>query len=290
MITIDLSPDIQAPPNYQLIIAVAVILLVSCIISFSIPVIISKQIKAERIMIQTENTRKQEEIKKLKEELKAVEELKARLAEINKRAQDIKKLGEARKEPVVVLDQLQRQHLERMWLEEVQVEDKKKVTLIGWAVDHSVLAEYAKRLKQVNQELELEKINLDEFDPRISLMPQAFLPPEEEPVEKVASDSSGDPIPPLDGEAPAEEENPEASAIQKPKAQSSSPHDSLLSAAQEESDLKKSDEEHLANLSRIYGLKFENVHIARANEEMRGDIPLQSFEITFSLARASGDK
>jgi Tfp pilus assembly protein PilN len=284
MITIDLRPDIQSKPNYRLLIQVGIVLILGCGLSYSLPIVYEKKIIGQAQIIEAENSRKKQEIVRLKEELKTVEILKAKLAEINQRTRDIKILGEGRKEPVVLLDQLQRQHLERMWIEAIKLEEK-KVQLLGWAVDHGVVAEYARRLRQVNQELELERIDLDTFDPRLALMPHAFMQAEDPDAEEEENKEKADESSELNTEILEDEGEDTTLAA----TESDLPPEKQKEKKKLEH-LSSSHDENLENLSRIYGLKFDRVHIVSANEENIQNVPMQKFEISFALERFAEEK
>ena len=71
---------------------------------------------------------------------------------IKNKGRKVLALGEGRKIPVVLLDNLQMRHAERMWFSKLSYSTFTGVlTLSGYALDHSVIADYLKRLKEMEK-------------------------------------------------------------------------------------------------------------------------------------------
>ncbi|MEN9528695.1 MAG: hypothetical protein RI932_568 [Pseudomonadota bacterium] len=89
---------------------------------------------------------------------------------IKNKGRKVLALGEGRKIPVVLLDNLQMRHPERMWFNKLSYSTiTGVVTITGYALDHSVIADYLKRLK------EMEKIDSSAIGELREFIPQQLL-------------------------------------------------------------------------------------------------------------------
>jgi Tfp pilus assembly protein PilN len=146
MIRINVASEIKYESNSAQLIPVLVVLMIACTIAYYIPVYYADLKTAQAEEIQTRITEKNEQLMKLKVDFDKVKALAVHLAELTNRADRIRSLSRGRKQPVLLLDTLQAQHLERMWFTFVGVKEN-EIQLNGFALDHSIIAEYAGRLK-----------------------------------------------------------------------------------------------------------------------------------------------
>jgi Tfp pilus assembly protein PilN len=96
---------------------------------------------------------KQKEVERnLKKVIEKSNEIKERTEAIKKRTSRIQELGEGRKLSVIFLDNLQIKHPERMWFTKIAFNGAKKdIILSGYALDHTVIADYIKRIKEIGK-------------------------------------------------------------------------------------------------------------------------------------------
>lgn len=88
----------------------------------------------------------------LKKEIEKAKEVRAKTEQIKTRAARVRQLGEGRKIAIILLDSLQSKHPERMWFTRISYSLKSKsLVLNGYALDHTVIADYMKRLKEIGK-------------------------------------------------------------------------------------------------------------------------------------------
>lgn len=88
----------------------------------------------------------------LKKEIERAKEIRAKTEQIKSRSARVRQLGEGRKIAIVLLDSLQSKHPERMWFTKISYSMKNKsLVLNGYALDHTVIADYMKRLKEIGK-------------------------------------------------------------------------------------------------------------------------------------------
>jgi Tfp pilus assembly protein PilN len=102
----------------------------------------------------------------LKKEIEKSKEIKSKAEQIKVRSNRVRQLGEGRKLSVVLLDSLQSKHPERMWFTKISYTTKTQtLQLNGFALDHTVIADYMKRLKEIGKIDGGEYAELKEFIP-----------------------------------------------------------------------------------------------------------------------------
>jgi hypothetical protein len=90
-----------------------------------------------------------EDLKKEIEKSKTIEE---KVEAARSRGKKLKQLGQGRKSSVIILDHLQIKHPERMWFDKIKFSNTNgQLELSGFALDHAVIADYMKRLKETGQ-------------------------------------------------------------------------------------------------------------------------------------------
>lgn len=102
--------------------------------------------------IDTKIAAEQQTRSRMKKEFEQTKEKRERAEAIRVRGNSIKRLGEGRKIPVVLLDSLQIKHPERMWFNKLSYKNSAStLTIQGYALDHTVIAEYLKKLKEIGK-------------------------------------------------------------------------------------------------------------------------------------------
>ena len=88
----------------------------------------------------------------MKKDFEKTKEIREKAEAIKQRGDRIRSLGEGRKLSIILLDNLQMKHPERMWFNRIAFTNATNtLELSGYALDHSVIADYLKRLKEIVQ-------------------------------------------------------------------------------------------------------------------------------------------
>jgi hypothetical protein len=165
VIRINVALEFKYKSDSAVVLRIAAVVLVCCGIGYFSPSYYADMKMAEAAEIQARVEEKKGQLQKLKVDVEKVKSLQSRLAELKSRAERIRALSQGRKQPVLLLDTLQGQHLERMWFTGVSMKGK-EIRLQGYALDHSVIAEYARRLKvNIGSESEGVAGDLKDFVP-----------------------------------------------------------------------------------------------------------------------------
>jgi len=146
MIRINVATEIKYKSNSTELARIVSVVAVCCAIGYFAPSYYADIKNAEAQDIRARIEEKKSQLQKLKVDVDKVKALQSRLGELKSRAEKIRSLSRGRKQPVLLLDTLQGQHLERMWFTGVSLSGN-DVRLNGFALDHSVIAEYVRRLK-----------------------------------------------------------------------------------------------------------------------------------------------
>lgn len=103
----------------------------------------------------------------LKREIEKSQEILQKVSTAQQRGKQLKQLGLGRKSSVIILDHLQIKHPERMWFDKVKFTNaSKQLELTGFALDHAVIADYMKRLKETGQSDVSDISELRDFIPK----------------------------------------------------------------------------------------------------------------------------
>jgi len=152
MIRINLIPETRRRNYSTPLIRHAILLAVLCFGALSGVEYYSDSIAEEIKGVETKIAEQKEVEKNLKKVIEKSNEIRERTEATRKRASRIKELGEGRKLSVMFLDNLQMKHPERMWFTKVAVTGSgKNITLSGFALDHTVIADYIKRIKEIGK-------------------------------------------------------------------------------------------------------------------------------------------
>lgn len=165
MIRINVALEIKHKSDSAILVGIAATVLFCCGIGYYAPSYYADMVTAEAQEKQTLIEEKKSQLQKLKVDVEKVKSLQERLAELKSRANRIRALSQGRKQPVLLLDVLQGQHLDRMWFTKLNMAGN-NIRVQGYALDHAVIAEYVRRLKMnVNGQSEGDVNDLKDFIP-----------------------------------------------------------------------------------------------------------------------------
>ena len=164
MIRINVAPEIALSYDPLALVKIAVPIVLLAALGFYATMYYSDMKTQEAEEIRAKLEEKKGQLAKLKLDVDKVKSLQARLQELKNRADRIRSLSAGRKQPVLLLDTLQAQHLERMWFGSLAL-DGEDATLEAFALDHAVIAEYVRRLKLNLGEASSDSTALKDFVP-----------------------------------------------------------------------------------------------------------------------------
>lgn len=159
MIRINLNSDLKAPVDIRALYVGLTLLAIVYAICLGIPFFVSLIVDARTELLNLQYTEKSQEIKKLQVDLSQIENLKKSTKTLQSRLETIRNLSKGRKQVVLLLDLLQQQHLDKMWIRDLTLSRDSnaqsaskgpKIAISGTALDHLIVAEYVKRLKSVD--------------------------------------------------------------------------------------------------------------------------------------------
>lgn len=103
----------------------------------------------------------------LEKEIDKYEAINEKVEAAKSRGRKLKQLGMGRKSSVIILDHLQIKHPERMWFDKIKFSNANgRLELSGFALDHAVIADYMKRLKETGQVDVSDITELRDFIPK----------------------------------------------------------------------------------------------------------------------------
>lgn len=109
---------------------------------------IDKEISNTEARIEQQNKIRED----LEKDIEKSKEIMEKVASAKSRGNQLKQLGQGRKSSVIILDHLQIKHPERMWFDKISFSSaSRQLELTGFALDHAVIADYIKRLKETGQ-------------------------------------------------------------------------------------------------------------------------------------------
>ncbi|NBW80202.1 hypothetical protein EBR21_00460 [bacterium] len=152
MIHINLAPQVdQSSSRNQILIHLGLVA-VLCVMAYYGTEVYSEKYTQEATNVENKTTELRQTKASLKKDLERAKEIRLRTEQIRTRTARVRQLGEGRKLAVVLLDSLQSKHPERMWFNKISYSTKtKSLILAGYALDHTVIADYMKRLKEIGK-------------------------------------------------------------------------------------------------------------------------------------------
>lgn len=167
MIRINLGPGIDQSSGRNYLLRDVLILLVVCFLSHKLIEWHSDEFDKQAQDLELKLSELQKSKTTLKKDLEYSKEIRVRSEQVKQRTERVRQLGEGRKVAVVLLDSLQSKHPERMWFTKISYSTKNKnLQLVGYALDHTVIADYMKRLREIGKIDSSELNELKEFVPQ----------------------------------------------------------------------------------------------------------------------------
>ena len=169
MIRINLAPETQSNSLEGTFLRDALVLTTLCAGVFFGTEYYAKDYDTQIEQIEARIAEKQKAKEGLKKDIERAKEIKLKTEQIGARSEEIRKLGEGRKLSIVLLDNLQIKHPERMWFSKIELtrgrENAQALVMTGYALDHTVIADYMKRLKEIGKMDSSDASELKEFIP-----------------------------------------------------------------------------------------------------------------------------
>lgn len=167
MIRINLATqETLQPKNNTLRVDTLIVLITCVVIYFGIEhyaATIDEEIFAIDDRIAQQNKIRDE----LSKEIEKSKEIMTNVEAARIRGLRLKQLGQGRKSSVIILDHLQIKHPERMWFDKVTFTSaSNQLELRGFALDHAVIADYIKRLKETGEVDVSDASELKDFIPK----------------------------------------------------------------------------------------------------------------------------
>ena len=152
MIRINLAPRVDQSTGKTALIRDVVIVLI-CAVGIHLYIEdYSKSYETRTTEVEKKIAEQKTAKENLKKEIEKAKEIKSKAEQIKIRSSRVRQLGEGRKLSVVLLDSLQSKHPERMWFTKISYTTKTQtLQLNGFALDHTVIADYMKRLKEIGK-------------------------------------------------------------------------------------------------------------------------------------------
>jgi Tfp pilus assembly protein PilN len=166
MIRINLAPRVDQSTGKTALIRDVVIVLI-CAVGIHLYIEdYSKSYETRTTEVEKKIAEQKTAKENLKKEIDKAKEIKSKAEQIKIRSSRVRQLGEGRKLSVVLLDSLQSKHPERMWFTKISYTTKTQtLQLNGFALDHTVIADYMKRLKEIGKIDAGEYSELKDFIP-----------------------------------------------------------------------------------------------------------------------------
>lgn len=164
MIRINLIPEPVALTNRRVVITELAVFGAIIAIAYLAPGLYAESLISEANSISNETAQKQSQIEQLKVDGNTINEYKATTSDLQNRSNKIRSLTIGRKQPVYLLDKLQQQHPERLWLKTIRL-DGNQLTITGYAAETYLISDYAARLKSLNENNAESAIDVESFTP-----------------------------------------------------------------------------------------------------------------------------
>ncbi|MBM3382461.1 MAG: PilN domain-containing protein [Betaproteobacteria bacterium] len=170
MIRINLAPDVAEQTHRSVLGRDALITAVLCFAVFLAVEHYALKFDDKVIAVDMKLEEQKSMRARMQKNFEKAKQTQDRVEGIRSKGRKVLALGEGRKIPIVLLDNLQMRHPERMWFNKLTYSTVTGVvTLTGYALDHSVIADYLRRLK------EMEKIDSSAIGELREFVPQQLL-------------------------------------------------------------------------------------------------------------------
>ena len=128
------------------------------------PSVYASKLRSEADAISQETAQKQAAVQSLKVEGQTITTFKQTISDLKGRSSRIKNLTIGRKQPVFILDSLQQQHPERLWLDKISLESG-QMKITGYSSEPELISEYATRIRSLNDASKKPEVDIETFIP-----------------------------------------------------------------------------------------------------------------------------
>jgi hypothetical protein len=128
------------------------------------PGIYASRINDQTNMLTAETVQKQSAIEQLKTDGEVTNQFKGTISDLKFRSQKIRNLTIGRKQPVYMLDKLQQQHPDRLWLKNITL-TLGELRITGFAAETELISDYAARIKALSENQTASAIDIETFTP-----------------------------------------------------------------------------------------------------------------------------
>lgn len=167
MIRINLAPQVDQTSGRNIVIRDVIIVGLVSAASYFFTEFYSERYDTEVMVVENKIAELKNTKSNLSKDLERNKEIRKRTEEIKIRSTRVRQLGDGRKLSVALMDSLQSKHPERMWFTKISYSTKNKnLQLTGFALDHTVIADYMKRLREIGKIDASENSELRDFIPQ----------------------------------------------------------------------------------------------------------------------------
>lgn len=164
MIRINLIPEhVPATSTKTFVTEIATIAAILLAAKYA-PSIYAQKLQAEAESMNQETAQKQAGVQSLKVESQTITTFKKTISDLKGRSTRIKNLTTGRKQPVYLLDNLQQQHPERLWLERISLASG-QMKITGYSEEPELISEYATRIRSLNDSAKKPEFDIETFIP-----------------------------------------------------------------------------------------------------------------------------
>jgi hypothetical protein len=164
MIRINLIPEPVPATNSRIVLTELAVLAAAIAIGYYAPNFYASSIQDDASAIAQETQQKRDSIANLKRQGDEINQFKATISDLKSRSDRIRNLTEGRKQPVYLLDKLQQQHPDSLWLKSIKL-DSGQLQINGYTTDTELISDYAARIKSINENAQASTIDLENFVP-----------------------------------------------------------------------------------------------------------------------------
>lgn len=166
MIRINLAPQVDQTSGRNILIRDVFVIGIVSVASYFFIEFYSERYDTEVMVVENKIAELRNTKANLSKDLERNREIKKRTEEIKIRSSRVRQLGDGRKLSVALMDSLQSKHPERMWFTKIAYSTKNRnLQLTGFALDHTVIADYMKRLREIGKIDASENSELRDFIP-----------------------------------------------------------------------------------------------------------------------------
>lgn len=166
MIRINLAPQVDQTGSRNVILRDFLIVLGFCVLAYYGTQEYAKTFDHKIEQLDADISELTRQKSSMQKDIEKATEIRKRSEQIKSRTTRIRQLSEGRKTAIILMDSLQSKHPERMWFSEIKYSaSTNTLKLTGFALDHTVIADYMKRLKEIGNIDPADREDLKNFIP-----------------------------------------------------------------------------------------------------------------------------